>query len=123
MREKNVKEYFRKLFSKKGEGKMGRMENPDIEIEGSICPKGTHRDQVFLYAKKEEGKIKEMKFMCAYCDPYMFVAADILCRIAEGKTKKEIEKIKNIDDYIGETNQTLYEHFERVKELFLKAMS
>ncbi len=121
--EKTTQDYFKKLFSNKEEGKMGRLENANLSIEGTICPKGTHRDQVFFYARIEEKRIKEIKFMCAYCDPYMFVAADILCRMVEGKTKEEIERMNDLKDYIENPEKALYEHFQRAKELLLKNLS
>ena len=116
-----VQRYFNKMFSNPKESNMGRLEGADIVIEERVCEK-EGRDQLSLYVKMESERVEKIKFMCTYCDPHMFVAADILARLSKGKDLKEIRTTKEEEFYKaleGKSEEAL-KHFNKAKELFLK---
>lgn len=109
------------MFLNPKDSSMGRLKGADIEIEERICEK-EGRDQLSLYIKMESERVLEIKFMCTYCDPYMFVAADILARLFKGKTLKEIEEIEREEFYkaLGGRSEEALKHFNKARELFLQ---
>jgi len=116
-----IVKYFKQLFANPQTSNMGKIEGAEVEIKGELCPRKGNKDQVFLYGKLDEDRITALKFMCALCDPHMFVAADILCRLAVGKTRPEIEALgqKEYEDLLeGESPEGL-EHFCRARELLV----
>ncbi|MBD3284895.1 hypothetical protein GF359_00870 [candidate division WOR-3 bacterium] len=116
--------YFKRLFANPKDTRMGRIEGAEVEIKGELCPRKGKKDQVFLYGKIADDKLKDIKFMCALCDPHMFVAADILCILAVGKDKDEVSALGkvNFEELLGGQSPEGYEHFERARELLVLGM-
>ncbi len=112
--------YLNELFTR-GDLNTGKIEKADFEIKGILCPKKGHKDQVFITGILKGDRIKKMKYVCMYCDPYMYIAAEIASRIFIDKTPKEIENIdrEEIVKITGIDDPKLKEHFDRVKYLIL----
>jgi len=119
-----VQDYFNRMFSNPKESNMGRLEDADVVIEERVCEK-EGRDQLSLYIRMDSKRVKEIRFMCAYCDPYMFVAADILSRLFKEKELREIERIGEKEFYraLGGKSKEALEHFNKAKEIFLQRVS
>lgn len=113
--------YFKKLFRNPAHSGMGRIEGADVEIKGELCPRRGNKDQVFFYGRLEEGKITAIKYLCALCDPHMFVAADILCKLVVGKTRDEISALDQgeFEELLGGESMEGTEHFRRARELLV----
>ena len=118
-----VIDYLNKLFKEK-KLNTGKIEKYDFEIKGILCPKKGHKDQVFITGNLDNDKIKEIKYICMYCDPYMYVAAQISSEIFKGLSAKEIEDVDKykIVEITGIEDNKLTEHFERVKYLILSQL-
>lgn len=116
--------YFRQIFSDPEESLMGKMEGADVNINGELCPRKGKKDQLFLYGRLEDGRLQGLKFMCALCDPHMFVAADILCRLAPGKNREEVAALDlaSYEELLGGSSPEGFEHFERARELLVLGM-
>jgi hypothetical protein len=73
--------YYQKIWA---EG--GLMGTPE-RINGTgfvmACP-GRSSDVIHMYVWVEEGIIQEARWQCHMCDPWMQVAGDILCHLAQG---------------------------------------
>lgn len=122
--EQVIVSYFKKLFADPSQSNMGKLEKAEIQIKGNLCPRMGKKDQLFLYGRMKDGRLTGLKYMCALCDPQMFVAADILCRTSLGKNRNEIEKL-GIDEYemmLGGSSADGYAHFERARELLVLGM-
>jgi hypothetical protein len=113
--------YFKKIFSNPSESRMGKIDDAELQINGELCPRRGKKDQLFLHGRIREGRLSELKFMCALCDPPMFVAADILCQLAIEKNKAEIETLseKDFEKLLGGSSLEGYEHFKRARELLV----
>lgn len=116
--------YFKKLFADPSQSNMGKLEEAEVEIKGDLCPRMGKKDQLFLYGRVKEGRLTEIKYMCALCDPHMFVAADILCRVAVGKDLDEVGKlgVSEYEDCLGGWSEDGFAHFERARELLVLGM-
>lgn len=116
--------YFKRLFSDPSKSLMGKIDEPDIQVKGELCPRQGKKDQVFLYGRMKDDRVTELKFMCALCDPHMFVAADILCRLAPGKNKDQIAELdqKEYQELLGGESPEGFEHFQRARELLVLGM-
>ncbi|NLI99086.1 hypothetical protein GX441_10565 [bacterium] len=100
---------------------MGKIDEAELQINGELCPRRGKKDQLFLHGRIKEGRLRELKFMCALCDPPMFVAADILCQLALEKSRTEIEKLgeEDFEKILGGPSLEGYEHFKRARELLV----
>jgi|GEM_PF-2009575 len=116
--------YFKKLFANPADTRMGRIDGAEVEIKGELCPRKGKKDQVFLYGKMTDGRLSALKFMCALCDPHMFVAADILCILAVGRDKDGVSGLgeKEFNELLGGESPEGYEHFQRARELLVLGM-
>ncbi|MBN2380522.1 hypothetical protein JXM67_12045 [candidate division WOR-3 bacterium] len=116
--------YFKKLFANPADTRMGRIEDPEVEIKGDLCPRKGKKDQLFLYGRMIDGKLRDLKFMCALCDPHMFVSADILCLLARGKDKDEVSRLDKgeFEELLGGESPEGLEHFQRARELLILGM-
>lgn len=119
-----VQDYFNKMFSNPKGSNMGRLEDADVIMEERVCEK-EGRDQLSLYIRMESERVKEIRFMCTYCDPYMFVAADILSRLFKGKELEGINRIGEKEFYkaLGGRSEEALKHFNKARELFLRRVS
>ncbi len=86
-----IKKYFANMFSNEDLSFVGKIEDADIVYEAAACPDGA--DHLFWYISLKDDRIVDIKFECAYCDPYMYVAADGICKAVITKTKEEIKNI------------------------------
>ena len=116
--------YFRQIFSNPEESLMGKMDDADVNINGELCPRKGKKDQLFLYGRLEDGRLCDLKYMCALCDPHMFVAADILCRLAPGKNREEVAALDlaSYEGLLGGSSSEGFEHFKRARELLVLGM-
>ncbi|TKJ42064.1 hypothetical protein CEE36_07525 [candidate division TA06 bacterium B3_TA06] len=116
--------YFKELFSNPGESLMGKIEGAEVEIKGELCPRKGNKDQLFLYGKLDGKRLSKIKFMCALCDPHMFVAADILCRSAAGKDREAVAALDlaSYEGLLGGSSPEGFEHFKRARELLVLGM-
>jgi ribosomal protein S27AE len=103
---------------------MGKIEGAEVEIKGELCPRKGNKDQVFLYGRLKDSRLSLLKFMCALCDPHMFVAADILCRLAVGKDRHEVSDLgqDSYEKLLGGSSPEGFEHFKRARELLVLGM-
>jgi NifU-like protein involved in Fe-S cluster formation len=113
--------YFKKLFADPAHSGMGQIEDAEVEIKGELCPRRGNKDQVFFYGRMQDGKITAIKYMCALCDPHMFVAADILCKLVVGKTRDEVSALDKdeFEKLLGGESTEGTEHFRRARELLI----
>jgi NifU-like protein involved in Fe-S cluster formation len=116
--------YFKRIFSNPEGSLMGKIEDADVNIKGELCPRKGKKDQLFLYGRLEDGRLRDLKFMCALCDPHMFVAADILCRLAPGKNREEVEALDLVsyEGLLDGSSSDGFEHFKRARELLVLGM-
>ncbi len=117
-------DYFKSLFSDPTKSRMGKLSNADVEITGELCPRKGKKDQVFFYGTIENDKLTALRYMCALCDPPMFVAADILSRLAVGKTREQVSALgKNeYEKLLGGESAEGLDHFDRARELLVLGM-
>ncbi len=113
--------YFKKIFADPATSSMGKIDDAEVEIKGDLCPRMGKKDQLFLYGKLEGGRLAALKYMCALCDPHMFVGADILCRLAAGKTRDEISSLgqAEYEVMLGGVSPEGLDHFKRARELLI----
>ncbi len=113
--------YFKHIFADPTTSRMGKIDNAELQINGELCPRRGKKDQLFLHGKIVDGRLKDLKFMCALCDPPMFVAADILCKLALEKTREEISRLdeKEFEEHLGGASFEGFEHFKRARELLV----
>lgn len=116
--------YFKQLFSNPAESLMGKIEGAEVEIKGELCPRKGNKDQLFLYGKLDGKRLSKIGFMCALCDPHMFVAADILCRLAVDKDREEISELGQTayEELLQGSSEEGFEHFKRARELLVLGM-
>ncbi|GMT43656.1 MAG: hypothetical protein IEMM0003_0475 [bacterium] len=121
MSDKNIREYFQSLFNKKNTN-MGKIENADIIVEGKACE--DNRDMLSLYGTLKDGRLMSLSYICKSCDPYMFVAADILCKLSIGKVRKEIDKLGKMmyEEALGGNSDIGYDHFVLARKLLSRKM-
>jgi len=100
----------------------GKIEDANALADGEGC-RGSG-DHLFLYLKIEDGKIADMKYKCAYCDPAMFVTAEILCDMVKGLKIDEISKIdgKDFSERLGGYSQDALDHYTPALEILSKAI-
>ncbi|MDA0837531.1 MAG: hypothetical protein O3B01_00805 [Planctomycetota bacterium] len=73
-----------------------RMGRPDFfNALGQVlaCP-GRSSDHVYMFMHIEDSVIKEAKWQCHMCDPWMQIAADIACSLVKGLKTSEILDLK-----------------------------
>ncbi len=111
-----------KQINREGFKNQGKIEQADVVADGEGC-RGSG-DHLFLYLKIEEGRIVNIKYKCAYCDPAMFVTAEILCDRVRGLSINEIPKIdkKDFSNFLGEYSQEVIEHSTPALEILRKAI-
>jgi hypothetical protein len=116
--------YFKRIFTNPEESLMGKIDDADVNINGELCPRKGKKDQLFLYGRLEDGYLSVLKYMCALCDPHMFVAADILCRLAPGKNREGIEALDLVsyEGLLDGSSSEGFEHFKRARELLVLGM-
>jgi NifU-like protein involved in Fe-S cluster formation len=95
----------------------GKIEDANALADGKGC-RGS-KDHLFLYLKIENGKIVDIKYKCAYCDPAMFVTAEILCDLVKGLKIDEISKIdgKDFTNLLGGESKEGSDHFEMAMKI------
>ncbi len=100
----------------------GKIEDANAIANGEGC-RGS-RDHLFLYLKIEDGKIVDIKYKCAYCDPAMFVTAEILCDMVKGLRIDEISKIdgKDFANLLGGYSKEAIAHYTPALEILRKAI-
>ncbi len=93
-----MKAYFEKI---KNEGFpfRGELSDYDVRIEGDKCRGGGSADDIVFFIKKEGNVVKDISYVCNYCIPPSYVASDLLCRFAKGKTFSQIRAI-TYDDVV-----------------------
>lgn len=113
--------YFKGLFINPADSLMGKIDGAEVEIKGELCPRKGNKDQLFLYGKLDGDRIAEIKFMCALCDPHMFVAADILCRLVKDRSREEVASLDlaEYEGLLGGESAEGFEHFKRARELLV----
>jgi NifU-like protein involved in Fe-S cluster formation len=113
--------YFKGLFTNPADSLMGKIDGAEVEIKGELCPRKGNKDQLFLYGKLDGNRIAEIKFMCALCDPHMFVAADILCRLVKDRSREEVASLDltEYEELLGGESTEGFEHFKRARELLV----
>jgi len=101
---------------------MGVLENANLVVEGRMC--ADNRDMLSLYGVIEEGRVVALSYICRSCDPYMFVAADILCRLSVGKSRKDIDKLDKImyEEILEGSSEIGYDHFVLARRLLSRSM-
>lgn len=100
----------------------GKIEDANVVADGEGC-RGS-RDHLFLYLKIEDSKIVDIKYKCAYCDPAMFVSAEILCDIVRGLRIDEISKIdgKDFTNLLGGDSKEAIDHYTPALDILKKAI-
>jgi hypothetical protein len=78
--------YYQKLWSEGG--LMGKPERCNGTGFVMACP-GRSSDVIHMYVWIDENRVREARWQCHMCDPWMQVAGDILCRLAEGSRPDE----------------------------------
>jgi len=113
--------YFKGLFTNRADSLMGKIDGAEVKIKGDLCPRKGNKDQLFLYGKLDGDRIAEIKFMCALCDPHMFVAADILCRLVKDRSREEVASLDlaEYEGLLGGESPEGFEHFKRARELLV----
>ena len=71
--------YYQKLWGEGGS--MGQPERWNGFGFVMACP-GRSSDVIHMYAWIEDGRVREARWLCHMCDPWMQVAGDILCHVA-----------------------------------------
>lgn len=119
--DKKITEYFKNIFSKT-ETNMGRIDDANLLAEGKMC--GDNRDMLSLFGIVVNGKIVKLRYICRACDPFMYVAADILCRLADDRARKEVDKLSEVEfgNLLGAVSQTGYDHFIVARKILSRAM-
>lgn len=114
---KNVREYLSKIDKEY----VGEIEDADISINGSVCDiTGDWKDVISVYLICREGRIEKIKGKCGPCDPYAYVALNILCKtLAKMECSQIISKKLEIekgfaDELGGEIDSEMRFHFERI---------
>jgi nitrogen fixation NifU-like protein len=100
----------------------GKIENANVIANGEGC-RGS-RDHLFLYLKIEEDKIVDIKYKCAYCDPAMFVTAEILCDMVRGLRIDDISKIdgENFTTLLGGYSKEAIDHYTAALKILERAI-
>ncbi len=119
--DKKIKEYFQALFSTR-DNNMGRIDDANLVAEEKMC--GDNRDMLSLFGVVTDDKVVKLQYVCRACDPFMYVAADILCRLANGRTRREVDKLSEaeFDNLLGETSKSCYDHFIMARKTLSRAM-
>jgi hypothetical protein len=73
--------YYQKLWA--DGGLMGRPERVNGAGFVMACP-GRSSDVIHMYVWVEDASIQQIRWQCHMCDPWMQVAGDILCHLAQG---------------------------------------
>ena len=73
--------YYQKIWAEGG--LMGKPERIDGAGFVMACP-GRSSDVIHMYIWSEDGIIQKARWQCHMCDPWMQVAGDILCHLAQG---------------------------------------
>ncbi|MEO0289119.1 MAG: hypothetical protein ABIN00_05740 [candidate division WOR-3 bacterium] len=98
MKKNQLKKYILKIQKEKKEP----IRNFNISIEGSVCDTNSKfKDVVSFYILNESGTIKEISVKCGPCDPYAYIASNILAKILKGF---KIEQVRI-------NNDTIYQEF------------
>lgn len=100
----------------------GKIEDANAVADGEGC-RGSG-DHLFLYLKIKDDKIVDIKYKCAYCDPAMFVTAEILCDLVKGLKIDEISKIdeKDFSNLLGGDSKEAIDHYIPALEILRKAI-
>jgi hypothetical protein len=73
--------YYQRLWAEGG--LMGRPEHVNGHGFVMACP-GRSSDVIHMYVWVVDGYFREVRWQCHMCDPWMQVAGDILCHVAQG---------------------------------------
>lgn len=120
-----VRKYYQNVVIKKNFRNSGKIENPKLSVGGKGCRGSGHKDILFLYLRIEEDIVKDIKYECAYCDPTMYVTAEILCDLVKGLEVDKISSIteENFFNVLGSYSRQASEHWKPTFDLLLKEIS
>src|SRR5262245_48385168 len=90
--------YYQKIWAEGGH--MGKPEHVNGTGFVMACP-GRSSDVIHMYIWVEAASLEQTRWQCHMCDPWMQVAGDILCQLAQGNS---------LDAWL----QWRWEDFERV---------
>jgi hypothetical protein len=79
--------YYQRIWAEGG--RMGKPERVDGTGFVMACP-GRSSDVIHMYVWVEAGVIREARWQCHMCDPWMQVAGDILCHLAQGSALEAV---------------------------------
>ena len=101
--------YYQKLWGQGG--LMGQPERWNGSGYVMACP-GRSSDVIHMYAWIEDGRVREARWLCHMCDPWMQVAGDILCHLA---SERPLNRLLDItwDDFqrvLGGPSGLIQEH-------------
>jgi len=125
MADKLINRYFQEVVTKEFPNQ-GSIPDANAYAEGKGCKGDASRDQLFLHLKIEGNRVAKIKYECSYCDPAMFVTAEIICDLVKGLTLDEISNIPldKFSNALGGHSQQAIAHFsEAMEKVLLKAVS
>jgi NifU-like protein involved in Fe-S cluster formation len=83
-------EKFREIFTGPSPY-LGKLQGATACADALAC-RGS-KDHLYLHARIADERVVEVKFECGMCDPEMLVTADILCRLIDGKSVDELDRV------------------------------
>ncbi len=111
--------YFERI-KEEGFPRKGELSDYDIKIEGEGCKGAGSSDDIVFYIKKKEDIIEKITYVCNYCIPPSYIASDIICRFAEGKSLKEVKAMSpdDINTILGGESPRVYELISDLLKVF-----
>ena len=89
--------YYEKMMESKRH--MGRPEFFNAAAHVLACP-GRSSDHVYVFLHIEDSEIREARWQCHMCDPWMQITADIACTLIEGRDTGHILELE-LSDFEG----------------------
>lgn len=101
--------YYQKLWAEGG--LMGQPERWNGSGFVMACP-GRSSDVIHMYIWVESGQLREARWMCHMCDPWMQVAGDILCQLAIGRPLDDLQHLRwdDFERVLGGPSSLILEH-------------
>ena len=101
--------YYEKMMDDKRH--LGRPEFFNAAAHVLACP-GRSTDHIYIFLHIEDSEIKTAGWQCHMCDPWMQIAGDIVCGLAEGMRTEEILQLtlEDFEDELGGSDYVIAHH-------------
>lgn len=86
---------------------------------------GNTQNLLFFSVEVEDGHVRGLKYECQYCDPTMYVTAEVVRELVEGKPVGEIEAIGDAEltEALGGESRKVIREARMALELLAEAIN